>query len=143
VEASSDGNIRTEGTGRVRKINGLNSRGYRTVGVKGRVYQVHALVALAFHGPMPEGLEVRHLDDVKTNNRPENLLYGTRSENRLDAVRNGGDFQSSKTHCPARHEYNEENTRYYRGKRHCRACDRARKSPQPVGATGRSTDVHE
>ena len=47
---------------------------------------VHSLVALAFHGPRPEGLDVAHGNCVKTDNRPSNLRYCTRSENLLDSV---------------------------------------------------------
>lgn len=32
----------------------------------------------------------------------------------------------AKTHCPQGHEYNEENTRWYKGSRNCRVCDRDR-----------------
>src|SRR4051812_19574137 len=39
------------------------------------------LVALAFHGPRPAGLEIRHLDGDRTNDRPDNLAYGTHQEN--------------------------------------------------------------
>lgn len=47
----------------------------------------HALVAEAYLGPIPDSLEIRHLDSNKSNYRPENLAYGTRSENRIDAVK--------------------------------------------------------
>jgi hypothetical protein len=42
---------------------------------------VHQMVALAFIGPPPKGREVIHRDECKTNNKPRNLKYGTRSEN--------------------------------------------------------------
>lgn len=51
---------------------------------------VHQLVARAFHGPRPEGQEVRHLDGDPQNNRADNLAYGTRTENLLDIYRVGG-----------------------------------------------------
>lgn len=51
--------------------------------------QVHRAVAAAFLGPRPEGLVTRHLDGVKTNNRPGNLVYGTCKENTEDDRRNG------------------------------------------------------
>lgn len=52
--------------------------------------KVHHLVALAFYGPWPDGAEcVRHLDDCRTNNRPENLAYGTIAQNVADSIRNG------------------------------------------------------
>jgi len=42
---------------------------------------VHRLVCLAFKGPCPDGLEVLHLNHDPSDNRLENLRYGTRSEN--------------------------------------------------------------
>jgi hypothetical protein len=52
---------------------------------------VHVLVLTAFAGPCPPGLEARHLNDVKTDNRwPENLCWGTRPENQgQDRLANG------------------------------------------------------
>lgn len=50
---------------------------------------VHTLVARAFHGECPPGLEVRHLDGDSLNNVPTNLVYGTSAENRADAFRHG------------------------------------------------------
>lgn len=54
----------------------------------GRV-RVQYLVAATYLGPRPPGLLVLHWDDDSDNNRPENLRYGTKSENAYDAVRNG------------------------------------------------------
>lgn len=56
---------------------------------KSKRITVHRLVALAFLGPAPEGLEVCHGDDDKSNNRVENLRWDTHSENHLDITRNG------------------------------------------------------
>jgi hypothetical protein len=53
------------------------------------VRQLHRLVLEAFRGPCPRGMETRHLDDDKLNNRIENLVWGTRSENIVDAYKNG------------------------------------------------------
>lgn len=50
---------------------------------------VHVLVAEAFLGPRPAGLQVRHRDDDKQNARASNLVYGTQLENMADAIRNG------------------------------------------------------
>lgn len=86
---------------------------------------VHRLVARAFLGLRPDDLEVRHLNDDKLDCRVANLIYGTRRENKLDAVRNGIHDQARKTHCPRGHEYTEENA--YRcpsrpNARWCRKC---------------------
>ena len=50
---------------------------------------VHKLVLLAFVGPAPHKNECRHLNSVPTDNRLENLRWGTRSENNNDAVKHG------------------------------------------------------
>lgn len=48
----------------------------------------HTLVAEAFLGPMPDdpNIEIRHLDSNKLNYKPENLAYGTKSQNRIDSI---------------------------------------------------------
>ena len=50
---------------------------------------VHQLVMLAFHGFPPPGTEAMHLNGIPTDNRPENLRYGTHSENMIDMYRKG------------------------------------------------------
>jgi hypothetical protein len=108
--------------------------GHLYVALPGRISrQVHHLVALAFIGPRPDGLVLRHLDDDRTNNRVDNLAYGTPSENQHDSVANGTHYRATRTHCPRGHEYSDENTRLYtpaganKPYRWCRACDRSRK----------------
>ena len=50
---------------------------------------VHQLVMLAFHGYPPPGMEAMHLNGNPKDNRPENLKYGTHSENMIDMYRLG------------------------------------------------------
>ncbi|WP_103257978.1 HNH endonuclease signature motif containing protein [Tabrizicola aquatica] len=50
---------------------------------------VHELVAAAFIGPKPKGMLIRHLNDDPSDNRVENLAYGTQSENTTDSIVNG------------------------------------------------------
>lgn len=50
----------------------------------------HHMIADAFHGPKPEGLIVRHLNDDRKDNRPQNLCYGTHKDNSADKARNRG-----------------------------------------------------
>lgn len=52
-------------------------------------YHVHDLVLAAFEGTKPQGLEICHRDGVRTNNRRDNLRYGTRSSNALDRHEHG------------------------------------------------------
>lgn len=46
----------------------------------------HTLVLLAFEGPRPPELQVRHLDGNRKNGRLSNLKYGTSLENSADAL---------------------------------------------------------
>ena len=50
---------------------------------------VHQLVALTFLEPLPKGREVLHKNGNPTNNRVENLRYGTRRDNILDVLYQG------------------------------------------------------
>lgn len=71
----------------------VNKRGYPQIGLcrngSRRTVFIHQMVADAFLGPRPDGMECRHLDGDSGNAREENLCWGTHSENALDAVRHG------------------------------------------------------
>lgn len=85
---------------------------------------VHRLVAEAFIPNPDECPMVLHWDDDPGNNESGNLRWGTRSDNGLDAVRNGRHSNSNKLKCPQGHEFTTENT-YIRsdtGARRCRIC---------------------
>ena len=55
---------------------------------KRRLRAAHAVLS-AFVGPRPPGLISRHLNDVPSDNRVENLRWGTYGDNTADALRNG------------------------------------------------------
>lgn len=63
-------------------------RGLKLIRVSRYVY-IHHVVAELTYGPREEGLWVLHKDDVKTNNVPSNLYYGTPSQNQSDSQHNG------------------------------------------------------
>jgi hypothetical protein len=48
---------------------------------------IHYLVATAFIGPRPDGMQIDHINAVKTDNRVENLEWVSRSENTKRAFR--------------------------------------------------------
>lgn len=60
----------------------------RMIGSK-KNWLVHRLVAAAFLGLCPEGMEVNHIDGNALNNRAANLEYVTRRQNLLHAFRIG------------------------------------------------------
>lgn len=48
---------------------------------RGKTYKVHQLVCEAFNGPRKTGQVCMHIDEDYTNNRPDNLMWGTQKEN--------------------------------------------------------------
>lgn len=68
--------------------------GYPCVGITyagkpARPWGIHVLVALAFLGPRPEGMQVCHNDGNGLNPRVENLRYDTPRGNALDRNAHG------------------------------------------------------
>lgn len=73
------------------------SKGYLVVDLSApggcKTHTVHKLVALAFIGPRPEGMELRHLNGNPQDCRLCNLQYGTRLENAADRIAHGRQFR--------------------------------------------------
>jgi len=82
------------GLGKWRRLLGsTNNDGYRQVspcvsGVPAKK-TVHALVLLTWVGPRPDGMECRHLNGNRIDNRVENLRWGSRAENLQDRETHG------------------------------------------------------
>ena len=142
-EVSDRGNVRSLDrtsytiTGKIRTLKGRNVKSF--VGYKGYVYvnlrkekksklfRVHRLVLDAFKGVAPDGMIARHLDGNPENNTPDNLQWGTPSENMYDKQKHGTDHEKNKTHCPRGHAYSGNNLIVYtrkdgRTSRYCKAC---------------------
>lgn len=98
-EVSDQGRVRSLRTGLVLKPDAHATYPRVTVGGGRRAY-VHHLVAAAFIGPRPLGFQVLHRNDVRTDNRVENLYYGTASDNMADSLRNGRRTRSSRRTKP-------------------------------------------
>lgn len=95
---------------------------------------VHRVAYLEWVGSIPDGMVVDHT--CHTNDlscpggvtcphrlciEPEHFELVTAVEN----TRRGRSFStinSTKTACPQGHDYNEENTIWYQGRRYCRPC---------------------
>ena len=141
--AGHEGAYEVSNLGRVRSLERL-SRGGRRIGgrdlklVRGsggylqvnlygasgpRAMLVHRLVLAAFGGAPGEGMQARHLDGDQSNNRADNLAWGTSSENIRDQLRHGTQANARKTHCPQGHPYAGGNLYVQpNGDRKCRAC---------------------
>jgi DNA-binding transcriptional regulator YiaG len=94
------GRVFTDFNGPLRERKYYLSKGYRTIGVvyNGKVItqRISGLVAEAFVArPFGEN-EVCHRNDIKTDDRADNLYWGTHSDNMKDAYRNGRLVQHKK-----------------------------------------------
>lgn len=110
----------------------INNRGYGRFYLDGDVGLVYAhRWSYEQHvGPIPPGLVIDHLCRRPACVRPEHLEAVTVRENTVRGVGHGK-YQRAKTHCPAGHPYDQENTRLKPRKtgginRICRSCDRRR-----------------
>jgi len=104
-EISTNGNVRSyKGVGRYPKLKEvpkpikpcMDGRGYFNFTVrkdgKPKVLLVHIEMAKAFI-PNPNNYKlVRHLNDIKSDNRISNLAWGTHIDNREDGILNGKHF---------------------------------------------------
>ena len=91
IELRGDGELirkaRVDAAGKKRKEEpventGTDKDGYLTVSVNGRMDRYHRVVAcLAFKMDIPPGIEVDHIDGIRTNNSPDNLRFVTKREN--------------------------------------------------------------
>lgn len=80
----------------------LSADGYQrvhlTIDGKSVGHSVHSLVLSAFVGPRPSPRhQARHLDGARTNNRIENLAWGTARENSDDRVAHGTMLSGSRS----------------------------------------------
>lgn len=109
-EITSDGFVksldRMDSIGRMRKGDLLSFRrtkGYPTVSLSKdgiqKGYKVHYLVLLTFKGPRPNGYVCRHLNGDPSDNRVENLAYGTPKDNMDDMRRHGNQNYLSGEDC--------------------------------------------
>ncbi len=87
-----------KGDGRLRRLTACKSGRYLLVGlqtgkrgVNAKMHnrRIHTLVLTTFVGPRKSGQCTRHLDGNGTNNRLDNLAWGSYSENELDKRAHG------------------------------------------------------
>lgn len=102
----------------------LLRNGYGYFGSDGRTHLTHRWSWEHLVGPIPDGLVIDHLCRVHACVNPDHLDPVTQAVNRIRGV-TARTHNSSKTHCPANHPYDEANTYVSRsGKRSCRECTR-------------------
>lgn len=85
-DVSSLGRVRNVRTGHIKKSCKKLTGEYRLMslcplGGRSRAYSLHRIVASAFLGPCPEGLQCAHLNGDPSDNRAANLAYVTAKQN--------------------------------------------------------------
>jgi hypothetical protein len=101
---------------------GKDSGGYGNFWYRGTAVKAHRFSYELFVGKIPESLQIDHLCRVRSCVNPEHLEAVTKDENYRRGM--GMLYHKNKTHCPRGHEYDEENTYLYKGKRNCKTCRR-------------------
>lgn len=110
-------------------LNNRNNNGYEYYNEIG----IHKLSNLIFNN-VPLSSTTLHKCDNPPCWNPEHLLEGDQSDNRADSIAKGRSpnlfgkalEEKNQTHCIRGHEFTNENTRRYGGKRTCVECRKIR-----------------
>ena len=96
---SEHGRVVSFRRGRFRELKPtLKSNGYHQLmlcsdGGRVKAKLLHHVVLETFVSKKPDGMETRHLNGIKTDNRIDNLKWGTPMENKEDRVRHRTNFK--------------------------------------------------
>lgn len=111
---------------------GAKAKGYGRFYLNGKVLSAHRVAWEHQNGVIPEGLDLDH----QCHNEDTECLGGTDCPHRacvnpehLEPVTRRTNLNRHFrriTHCPQGHEYDEENTRIYKGTKVCRKCHNQR-----------------
>lgn len=104
---------------------GKDKEGYGNLTIGGVKYRVNRLSAFIFHKLDLESSEQsNHVLECRNKNcwAPWHIYNGTHSDNMKDRVKEGGNYNTNKTHCHRGHEFTKENVYWNKGWRVCRKC---------------------
>lgn len=68
-------------------VGSLTLKGYRRFEFRNKNYSVHRIIWEMFNGPIPEGLEIDHINGIRDDNQIENLRLANRNQNCCNALR--------------------------------------------------------
>jgi len=100
--------------------------GYGVVTFQQKQIRTHRLSWMIHRGKIPAGMCVCHRCDNPSCINPDHLFLGTFGDNNRDMKAKGRmkHNHAGKRFCKRGHEFTEENTRVYQGRRYCRECKR-------------------
>lgn len=106
----------------------VEGSGYGRIYVDGRNWTSHRRAFHLSKGAIPPGAVIMHRCDNTRCCNPAHLIASTQAENMEDMVRKRRSRNHRKSACIHGHPFDEENTRYFRGKngrthRRCRQCE--------------------
>ena len=81
--------IKTANCIKVGKVAGhlCNDTGYIRIGIQGRLVGAHRLIWIYHNGDIPDSIEIDHSNNIKHDNRIENLRLATHSQNQFNTVK--------------------------------------------------------
>ena len=100
----------------------IGKQGYGRIGKVGARKMAHRFFYEILMGPLPADTVLHHLCGNKRCCNPRHLQQVTPSEHNKIEPRGCAKPGLRVTHCLRGHLYDERNTGYNRGKRHCRKC---------------------
>lgn len=106
-------------------LGSLNAKGYGRRYFQGRARLAHGVAYVLSGRTVPDGYTIDHLCRNRGCQNPKHLEAVPHRENLLRGNTISAKAAST-TVCPQGHPYDAENTAIRRGRRVCRACDRAR-----------------
>ena len=59
----------------------LNVHGYVSLCINYKMHRAHRIIWDMHNGPIPEGMDIDHMNGIRSDNRVENLRLSTRSQN--------------------------------------------------------------
>ena len=118
-------------TGRCHVFRGaIMGGGYGCIWVGQKSMLAHRVAWEQEVGPIPEGMEIDHQCRNRACCNVDHLRIVTHKINTTENSFSVGAINKVKTHCPAGHPYDEENTRINRaGSRVCRICHAESRPP--------------
>ena len=62
----------------------FNDQGYIVVQIDGKKHRVHRLIWIYHNGDIPNGLQIDHINNIRNDNRVENLRLATDTQNKYN-----------------------------------------------------------